>query len=392
MRERPVVESVDWVGAVDWDRRLFDELIPLPDGTSYNAYLVRGKDKTVLMDSVDPDFECVLMARLANAGVDRIDYVVCHHAEQDHSGAIPRVLERYPEAVVLATEKCKGMIQDLLGISADRIRAVADGETVDLGGLTLRFIHFPWVHWPETMLTWLPERRTLFTCDLFGSHLATSEMFAGNSPEILPGAKRYYAEIMMPFRSMIQKSMDKVTSLEPAFIAPSHGPVYDRPALILDAYREWMSAPPKNLVVVPYISMHDSTRRLVEHFVEACARLGVRAEQVNLAEPDVGKLAMLLVDAATIVIGTPTVLAGPHPKVAYAASLANLIRPKARYLSVLGSFSWGGKVVEQLAAMVPNLKVEVIPPVLSKGLPKAEDLAAIERLAQTIAEKHASLA
>ncbi len=391
MKERAVVEGVAWVGAVDWDRRLFDELIPLPDGTSYNAYLVRGAEKTVLMDSVDPGFTDVLLARLENGGVQRIDYVVCHHAEQDHSGAIPAVLAKYPEAVVLATEKCKGMIVDLLGIAPGRIRTVADRERIDIGGLTLEFIHFPWVHWPETMLTWLPERRILFTCDLFGSHLATSEMFAGNDPLVLPGAKRYYAEIMMPFRSFIQKNMEKVTVLEPALIAPSHGPIHDHPALILDAYREWLSAPPKNLVVVPYISMHDSTRRLVEHFVEACARLGVRAEQVNLAEPDVGKLAMLLVDAATIVIGTPTVLAGPHPKVAYAASLANLIRPKARFLSVIGSFSWGGKVVEQLAAMVPNLKVEIIPPVLARGVPKAEDQAALDRLAEAIAQKHATL-
>jgi len=392
MRERPVVQSVSWVGVVDWDRRLFDELIPLPDGTSYNAYLVRGADKTVLLDSVDPLFSEVLLSRLESAGVSRIDYVVCHHAEQDHSGTIPHVLEKFPEAMVLATEKCKAMLGDLLGIPADRMRAVADGERIDLGGLSLEFIHFPWVHRPETMLTWLPERRTLFTCDLFGSHLATSEMFAGNDPLVLPGAKRYYAEIMMPFRTMIQKNMEKVTSRAPAIIAPSHGPVYDHPELILDAYREWLNAPPKNLVVLPYVSMHGSTRRMVEHFVEACTRLGVRVEQFNLADPDIGKLAMLLVDAATIVIGTPTVLVGPHPKVAYAASLANMIRPKARYLSVIGSFSWGGKVVEQLAAIIPNLKVEVISPVLCKGVPKAEDLAALDKLAEAIAERHATLA
>ncbi|MBM4353730.1 MAG: FprA family A-type flavoprotein [Deltaproteobacteria bacterium] len=391
MRERPVVEGVEWVGAVDWDRRLFDELIPLPDGTSYNAYLVRGSEKTVLMDSVDPSFAGVLLERLASAGVKRLDYVVCHHAEQDHSGAIPRVLERYPEATVLATEKCKVMLGDLLGVPADKVRAVADRERIDLGGLTIEGIHFPWVHWPETMLTWLPERRTLFSCDLFGSHLATSEMFAGNDPLVLPGAKRYYAEIMMPFRNFIQKNMERVTSLEPAFIAPSHGPVHDHPALILDAYHEWLSAPPKNLVVVPYVSMHDSTRRMVEHFMESCAWRGVRAEQFNLGDPDVGKLAMLLVDAASLVIGTPTVLAGPHPKVAYAASLANLIRPKVRFLSVIGSYSWGGKAVEQLAAMIPNLKVEVIPPVLCKGVPKAEDLAALDRLAETLAKKHGTI-
>jgi flavorubredoxin len=391
MEARSVVESVEWVGAIDWDRRLFDELIPLPDGTSYNAYLVRGAHKTVLVDAVDPAFAEVLVARLAHAGAGRIDYVIAHHAEQDHSGAIPRILAEHPEARVLATAKCKAMLADLLHIPEERMQAVADGERLDLGGLTLEFIHFPWVHWPETMLTWLPERRLLFTCDLFGSHLATSALFAGGDPAVLSGAKRYYAEIMMPFRGFIEKNLGRVTSLGAAFIAPSHGPIHENPGLIIDAYREWVTAPPRNLVVVPYVSMHDSTRRMVEHFIEACTRRGVRAEQFNLADPDIGKLAMLLVDAASIVIGTPTVLGGPHPKVAYAAVLANLIRPKARFLSVIGSYSWGGRVVEQLAALIPNLKLEVLPPVLCKGLPKANDFEALDGLADAVAAGHAAL-
>jgi flavorubredoxin len=207
----------------------------------------------------------------------------------------------------------------------------------------------------------------------------------------LLGAKRYFAEIMMPFSNMIEKRLGKVLELNPEYIAPSHGPIHEEPSLILDAYRDWVCAPPRNMVVVPYISMHDSTRHMVEHFVEACGQRGIRAEQFNLAEPDIGKLAMLLVDAASMVIGTPTVLGGPHPQVAYAAYLANAIRPKMKYLSVMGSYGWGGKVVEQLAAMIPNLKVEVIPPVLCKGLPKEADLAAIDCLADEIAKRHAKL-
>ncbi len=389
MQARTVSQGIDWVGAIDWDRRLFDELIPLPDGTSYNAYLVRGAHKTALVDGVDPMFTEVLLARLSHAGVTKIDYVISNHAEQDHSGAIPRVLALHPEAVVLATAKCKSMLQDLLDLPGERIRAVEDGERLDLGGLVLEFIHFPWVHWPETMLTWVPEQKVLLSCDLFGSHLATSELFARDEAAVLSGAKRYYAEIMMPFADIIAKNLGRVVDLAPKIIAPSHGPLYDEPSLILDAYARWVKAPPENLVVVPYVSMHDSTRRMVERFVEACASRGVRAEQFNLADPDIGKLAMLLVDAASIVVGTPIVLGGPHPKVAYAASLANLLRPKARFLSVIGSYGWGGKLVEQLAAMLPNLKVEVLPPVLCKGAPKASDLAALDELAAAIAQKHA---
>lgn len=391
MQARRIVDDIDWVGAVDWDRRLFDALIPIPEGTSYGAYLVRGAQRTALIDSVDPSHVDTLLARLASTGVGKIDLVVSQHAEQDHSGSIPRILARYPEAKVLVTVRGKAMLAEHLGIGVDRMQPVSDGEQVDLGGLTLEFLHFPWVHWPETMVTWVPERRVLFTCDLFGAHVATSSVFAGADPEITVAAKHYFAEIMMPYRAMIEKNLERVIALDPAFVAPSHGPVHDRPAIIFEAYREWVSGPPRNMVVIPYISMHESTRRMVQHLVEACAMRGVRAEQFDLADPDIGRLATLLVDAASVVFGTPTVLAGPHPKVAYAVFLANAIRPKARYVSVIGSFGWGGKVVEQIVNMIPNLKVELLPPVLCKGAARVADYQSLDSLAQAIAERHAAL-
>ncbi len=389
MKMRKIVNNVYWMGAVDWDRRLFDSLIPLPDGTSYNVYLVKGAEKIVLLDAVDPAKVDILFEQLAE--VPHIDYLVAHHAEQDHSGTIPKVLEKYPKAQLLCTPTGKSMLVDHLRIPAERIKEVNDGETLNLGGKTLEFIHTPWVHWPETMSTYLPEDKILFSCDFFGSHLATSDLYAVDKGRVYEAAKRYYAEIMMPFRGFIEKNLDRVTALDPAMIAPSHGPVYDAPGLILDAYRDWVSGPPKNLVLLPYISMHGSTRILVEHFVDACARRNVRVEQLNLVDADVGKLAVLMVDAATIVLGTPTVLGGPHPRVAYAALLANLLKPKARHLSVIGSLGWGGKAVEQLAAAVSSLKLELLPPVLCKGLPKPPDLEAVEALAQAISEKHAGL-
>lgn len=391
MKARQIDNGMYWVGAVDWDRRLFDSLIPLPDGTSYNAYLIQGSDKTALIDSVDPAMKDVLFARLDSMEIKRLDYVVANHAEQDHSGTIPEVLARFPEARVLATAKCKAMLMDLLPIPESRIVAVQDGESISLGDRTLNFIHFPWVHWPETMLTWLPEMKTLFPCDLFGSHLATSKLFAGDDANVLACAKRYYAEIMMPFRNMIEKSLSKVTGLDIAMIAPSHGPIYNKPQTIIEAYREWMSGRPKNLVVLPYISMHESTHLMVRHLVEALCEKGVDVEQFNLSDYDVGKLAMSLVDAATIVLGSPTVLAGPHPSVAHAAFLANALRPKAKYVSVIGSYGWGGRMAEMIVGMVPNLKAEVLEPVLAKGLPRDKDFAALDRLAEQIRAKHVEL-
>ncbi len=192
----------------------------------------------------------------------------------------------------------------------------------------------------------------------------------------------------MPFRGIIQKNLDKLEGYDIDIIAPSHGPIHDKPDFILKAYRSWAFGEPKNTVVLPYISMHDSTRKMVDHLVGALAAKGVTVKQFDLAATDIGKLAMALVDAATIVIGTPTVLMGPHPNVAYAAILANALRPNVKFLSIIGSYGWGGKAVEQLAAMIPNLKVEIIDPVLCKGVPKKDDLAALDKLADSIAEKH----
>ena len=145
---------------------------------------------------------------------------------------------------------------------------------------------------------------------------------------------------------------------------------------------------PKNIVVIPYISMHGSTERMVQYLVASLAERGVKVHEFDLAVTDIGKLAITLVDAATIVIGTPTVQVGPHPNVAYAAQLANVLRPKARYASVIASYGWGSKAIEQIAGMIPNLKVEIIDPVLVKGYPKEDDFEALDKLADTIARKH----
>ena len=166
------------------------------------------------------------------------------------------------------------------------------------------------------------------------------------------------------------------------------GQIYPRAPFIIEAYKDWILGPLQNKVVLPYVSMHESTKQMVDHFVSALVEKGVGVEQFNLADMDIGKLAMALIDTATIVVGTPTVLAGPHPYAAYAAFLANALRPKTKFLSIIGSYGWGGKTVETLAGMIPNLKVEVIEPVLAKGLPSEADFKALENLAEIIAKKH----
>jgi flavorubredoxin len=386
MKARQIKKNVYWMGAIDWDRRLFDALIPLPDGTSYNAYLVQGSQKVALIDTVDPTMTDVLMAYLED--VPSINYVIANHAEQDHSGSLPHILAKYPNAKVVTTPKCKDLLMALLLISEDRFITVSDGETISLGDKTLEFIHAPWVHWPETMLTYLQEDKILFPCDLFGSHLATTDLYVTDEGQVHESAKRYFAEIMMPFNNIIEKHLEKLDSYKIDIIAPSHGPMYNKPSFIVESYRSWVSDPLRNTVILPYISMHGSTEKIVEHFVGALVDKGITVKQFNLAASDIGKLAMALVDAATLVIGTPTVLVGPHPNIAHAAFLANALRPRLQFISIIGSYGWGSKAVEQLTGMVPNIKAEVLEPVIIKGFPREEDFKALDKLAGTIAKKH----
>ena len=388
MRPREIKPGIKSIGAQDWDRRLFDALIPIPYGTSYNSYLITGSEKTALIDTVDPPLRDILLDNLDRTGTNSIDYIIANHAEQDHSGSIPFVLEKYPEAMVVCTPRCKGMLIDLLAISEDKFITVSDGETISLGNRTLEFIYAPWVHWPETMLTYLREERILFSTDFFGAHLATHDLYVTDEEKVTRVAKAYYAEIMMPYRTQIEKNLRKIKDHAIDIIAPSHGPAHDKPEFILAAYHRWVFDEPGNIVMIPYISMHGSTVRMVDYLADSLTEKGVRVEQFNLAIPELGELALALVDAATIVIGTPTVLAGPHPNAIYAAFLTNALRPKLRFASIIGSYGWGGRTVELLAGTISNLKVEILDPVLIKGYPEEADLKALDDLAASIAEKH----
>ena len=189
MATREVKSGVYSVGAIDWDREFFDELIPLPDGTSYNAYIIKGTEKTALIDTVDPTKGEDLIKNLKDPGVEKLDYIISNHAEQDHSGTIPKMLDLYPEARVVTNEKCKDFLKNLLLIPNERFIVINDGNTLSLGNKTLKFTFTPWVHWPETMVTFLMEDKILFSCDFFGSHLATSSLFAEEREKLLESAK-----------------------------------------------------------------------------------------------------------------------------------------------------------------------------------------------------------
>ena len=390
-----IKEDVFYVGANDWDRRLFDELIPLPEGTSYNSYLIKGSEKTALIDTVDPAKARILYEHLAALNVDRIDYVIPNHGEQDHSGMIPGILEKFPMAKVVTNVKCKDFLKDLLLIDDEKFVVINEGDTLSLGNRTLQFFMTPWVHWPETQVTYLKEHKILFSCDFFGSHLATSDIFVRNEYDVYQNAKRYFAEIMMPFRTQIKKNIEKVETLDIDMIAPSHGPIYNNPKFIIDAYKDWISDNVKKEVIIPYVSMHESTLEMVNYVVDSLIEKGMNVKPFNLSRTDIGELAMSLVDASTVILGSPMVLAGPHPLAANAAFLVNMLRPKTRFLGIMGSFGWGGKIVEHLKTiltnMITNINIEVFEPVFIKGFPKKDDFSKLDKLVADIIEKNNSL-
>ena len=383
---KEIDDGIFFLGAMHWERRLFDELIPLPDGTSYNAYLIKD-EKVALVDTVDPSKTDELMEELDKMNVEKIDYIISHHTEQDHSGAIPDVLEKYGEAKVVASKLGKELLKEHLLIDENKIIGVEDGDSISLGSRKLEFISAPWVHWPETMLSYMPEKKILFTCDFFGSHLATSRIYADENPRIYEAAKRYYAEIMMPFRNKIKKHLERVRKMEIDMIAPSHGPIYRRPEDIIKAYEGWVSDEVKKEVIVAYVSMHGSVEKMVKFFVKALEENNLPYKLFDLPVTDIGELAMSLVDASTLVLATPTVLGGMHPLALYAFYLANALNPKTKYASLIVSYGWGGKVAEQAKSLF-KLKAELIEPVIARGYPEEKDYEALRKLAEEIAARH----
>lgn len=388
-----IANHVFEVGASHPERELFDCLMPTPNGTTYNAYLVIGQQKTALIDTVDPEKIDVLLRNLADTGISRIDYVISLHTEQDHAGSIDAVLRRYPGAVVVASAKVREMLQTHLHIPPESVKTVSEGERLEMGGKTLQFTMIPFAHWPDNTMALLLEDNILFSSDLFGSHFATPKAFSTNSSEIKRAAKNYYAEIMMPYRSHILKYTAKVRQMAPRSIAPAHGPVWQDPEFILSRYERWAGDGVKKVVAIPFVSMHDSTRVMVDRLAIKLAEQGLSVICRNLGEhPDslsieTGHFIADLVDAAAIVIATSTVLGGPHPAAAYASMVANAMRPKARFLGLIGSYGWGTKVAETIESLTVNLKAERLEPILVKGLPTDADLLRLDELAVSLANK-----
>jgi len=380
-------EKVFWVGVRDWNRRLFDALIPLPKGTSYNSYLVIGESEKALVDTVNPGFEKEFEEKIRKI-IDpkEIDYVIMNHAEPDHAGAIPFIMGINTQAKLVTSTQGARMAKVFYKVPEERIRAVHDQETISLGGKTLRFVEAPMLHWPETMFTYLQENRILFPCDFFGSHIAGGT-YDDEIDDLLVHAQRYFGEIMMPFRLMGQKALEKTKDLEIKMIAPSHGPIHRNPDRILNAYRKWVNGETKQKALIVYATMWHSTEKMIKPVVETLASEGIETALYNLAVSDIGEIAKDLVDSRAIVLGAPTVLGGAHPLAVYAAYLVRALRPPLKFGLVLSSFGWGGGAIKHVQEILGQTKLEIIGTMEINGPPSEDDTRKITELANMLAKK-----
>ncbi|MBR3889230.1 FprA family A-type flavoprotein [bacterium] len=391
MKFQEIKNNIFYCGLNDSDRVIFDELIPLDNGTSYNSYLVKGSEKTAIIDTMYPPLIEEYVKNLDENGVTKVDYIIANHGEQDHTGALPTLIKKYPEALVVTNQTCKANLMSMLFIPEERIKVITNDEELSLGDKTLRFILAPNVHWPDTMFTYIVEDNVICTCDFLGAHYTFDDVFAVPSKELEKSAKKYYAEIMMPFRVMCKKYIQVIKDLNVDMILPSHGPVHKEPNYILDLYTDWTSDLGKNLVLLPYVSMYGATEEMINYLSDKLNKKGIDTIKHDVISDNLGDLAMALVDGTTIVMGTSMVLAGPHPASVNVAYIASVLKPKARFASLVGSFGWGGKLFDLLADILSKLRLDIIEPVQIKGCLTEDDYKKLDDMVESIVEKHKSV-
>lgn len=386
-----IKENILYAGMNDSGRLIFDELIPLENGTSYNSYVIIGSEKTAVIDTMYPKFTQEYLKSFDENGITKVDYIIANHGEQDHSGSIPAMLEKFPDAIVITNAVCAGNLKEMLFVPDEKIQIIKNDEELSLGDKTLQFKIAPGVHWPDTMFTYIKEDNIICTCDFLGAHYIFDDVFAVPSKNLEKSAKKYFAEIMMPFSTMCRKYVQLLRDLKVEMVLPSHGPVHKNPDWILDLYSDWAGEKGKNLVLLPYVSMYSSTKDMIDYLADKLTAKGIDTFKYDMVSGNLGDLAIALVDATTIIMGTSMVLTGPHPAAFNTAYLTSVLRPKAKIASFIGSFGWGGNLFGKMSEMLAPLKLDIIEPIQVKGKPKPDDFLKLDNMAETIYNKHKEL-
>jgi flavorubredoxin len=299
------------------------------------------------------------------------------------------VLDVAKHAKLVTSAKGKEAAMMYFNIDPERIIVVDESSKIELGGKTLKFVDAPWLHWPETIFTYLEEDGILFPCDFFGSHLADGPFYSDEMGDklALDMAKLYFAEIMMPFRKPGQNAVEKVKKLGVKMIAPSHGVIWRDPNVIIEPYTAWTSEKMEKKVAIAYVSMWGSTEKMVKALNDDLVNRGIIVNLFDLTVTDVGHVAKELVDTPVVVLGVPTVLNMMHPVGAYAALLVKQLRAPTKYAAMLTSHGWSGGAVKHVQEILGGSKIEILGVVDPKGPPQKEHFDQVKDLADKIEEK-----
>ncbi len=386
-----IVPGVRYVGVNDRTTTRFEALWPLPAGVSYNAYLVVGSEHIALIDTVEERFGGRLIENIRREIDNRpIDYLVINHMEPDHSSSIEALRLRYPNIRIVSNAKALQMVSGFYGITADTLE-VKEGDTLDLGGLTLTFAMAPMVHWPETMVTWCPERQTLFSGDAFGTFGALDGGITDSHLDpnrYWDEMRRYYASIVGKYGSPVQKALAKVRTLAPATICPTHGPVWQHQvAQVLDLYDRLSRYEGEKGVVIAYGSMYGNTEQMAERIARHIAAEGAGPIVVhNLTYTDPSFVLRDIFRYDTLILGGPTYNGSLFPPVAQLADMLAARCIPRRKFAFFGSFCWAGAAVRWLDEFAGRMKWQPLgaPVEMKQGFSEDAD-AACRRLAHDVA-------
>jgi NADH oxidase (H2O-forming) len=376
---------VHWIGALDPTMRSFDIILKTPNGTTYNAYTVRGSDGVAVIDTVKAECAGQFFERLESvARYDEIRFIVLNHLEPDHSGALPELMRRAPQARLIISEAAQQMLKALLKQSDIPFTPVGSDDTINLGDRTLRFLNTPYLHWPDTQCTYLEQEAILFSGDVFGCHFCDERLFNDSVGDFRFSFEYYYAHIMRPFKPYVLSALKLIEPLALNVIAPAHGPVLsDRPRHYVERYRE-LSTPRLHLdvghgektMIVFYISSYGNTKRMAEAIRDgAGAAGGLRVSLYDLEGGEVEPFVDLVEEADAILLGTPTINGDAVKPVWDLLSSFAKISVKGKVAGAFGSYGWSGEAVRMVDDRLRGLKMRVpVAGLRIKLIPSSDEL------------------
>lgn len=385
-----LTDGINWVGAIDWNIRDFHGY-ETRRGSTYGAYLVEGAGKTALIDTVKANFANTLLTNIDEVtGLDAVDYVIANHAEPDHAGALTEVLQA-TGATLVTNEKAVDTLGHYHDTSDWEIEVVAGGDSIDLGGRTLSFVQTPMVHWPESMVTYCPEEKILFSNDAFGQHFASSGRFDDENDlsVVMEEAKTYYANIVMLYGRPISKAMDALGDLQIGTIAPAHGVIWrSHIPEILDAYSDWVQCRAKPKVLVIYESMWHSTECMAEEIVKGAIREGVDVKLLDVGRTHRTRIATEVLDAAAIAFGSPTLNMTLMPEIAGVLTYLKGLAPKNKAGFAFGSYGWAPSGPKAVAEYIDDMNLEILrEPLTAQWRPDEDALAECREAGAMLADR-----